>query len=186
MQHKSAPLSAAGAADRDSGPPAVARLDDLVADLHRVHGLALVRMAKLLVGDQQSAEDVVQDVFLGLYRAMPRLRDPQAILPYLRTSVINRSRSTLRSRRRAALRPVQHEPATRSAESAVMDRADRLAVLAAVRRLPSRSREVLVLRYYLDLTDAEIAAALGISAGTVRSTASRAIAALAAELKEEL
>lgn len=143
-------------------------------------------MAKLLVGDQQSAEDVVQDVFLGLYRALPRLRDPQRILPYLRVAVVNRSRSTLRSRRRAALRLVQHEPAARSAESAVMDQADRLAVMAAVRRLPRRSREVLVLRYYQDLSDTDIAATLGISAGTVRSTASRAIATLAADLKEQL
>jgi DNA-directed RNA polymerase specialized sigma24 family protein len=65
--------------------------------------LALVRLAKLLVGDQPRAEDIVQDVFLGLYRALPRLRDREAILPYLRASVVNRSRSTLRSRRRATL-----------------------------------------------------------------------------------
>jgi len=185
MQQKSAPRSAAGTAGPGQRPPAAGGLDDLVADLHRAHGLTLVRMAKLLVGDQQSAEDVVQDVFLGLYRALPRLRDPEAILPYLRAAVINRSRSALRSRRRAALRLVQHEPPARSAESAVMDHADRLAVIAAVRKLPRRSREVLVLRYYQDLSDTDIAATLGISTGTVRSTASRAIAALAAELKEE-
>ena len=185
MQGKSAPGSTAGTADPGQRPPASGEIDDLVTDLHRAHGLTLVRMAKLLVGDQQSAEDVVQDVFLGLYRALPRLRDPQAIMPYLRAAVINRSRSTLRSRRRAALRPVQHQPPARSAESAVMDRADRIAVMAAVRKLPRRAREVLVLRYYQDLSDNDIAATLGISAGTVRSTASRAIAALAAELKEE-
>ncbi len=186
MQQSSPPDQAAGPADLDRPPADAAGLGDLVADLHRSYGLALVRLAKLLVGDQPSAEDVVQDVFLGLYRALPRLRDRQAMLPYLRASVINRSRSTLRSRRRAALRPVQHQPDLASAESAVIDRADRMAVLVAVRKLPARSREVLVLRYYLDLSDRDIAGALGISAGTVRSTASRAIAALAAELREEL
>ncbi len=173
---------------RSNEPDKLATNDpaDLVSHLHRTHGLALVRMAKLLVGDQQSAEDAVQDAFLGLYQALPRLRDPDAVLPYLRTAVLNRARSTLRFRRRAALRKVHYDPPDSSAESAVMDRADRQAVLQAVRRLPRRAREVLVLRYYLDLTDADIAAALGISRGSVSSTASRAIAALARELKEEL
>ena len=181
-------LPAAAVAWRSSEPDELATSDaaDLVSHLHRTHGLALVRMAKLLVGDQQSAEDAVQDAFLGLYRALPRLRDPDAVLPYLRTAVLNRARSTLRFRRRAALRKVPYDPPDSSAESAVMDRADRQAVLQAVRRLPRRAREVLVLRYYLDLTDADIAAALGISRGTVSSTASRAIAALARDLKEEL
>jgi RNA polymerase sigma-70 factor (sigma-E family) len=178
--------------DQDAGwadlgrPAGAVGVDDLVAELHRAHGLALVRLAKLLVGDQPTAEDVVQDVFLSLYRTLPRLRDREAILPYLRTSVINRSRSTLRSRRRAALREIQHQPVAGSAESAVIDQADRIAVLAAVKKLPARSREVLVLRYYLDLSDREIAAALGISAGTVRSTASRAIAMLTHDLREQL
>jgi RNA polymerase sigma-70 factor (sigma-E family) len=165
---------------------ATGEVDALVSRLHQTHGLALVRMAKLLVGDQQSAEDVVQDAFLGLYRAMPRLHDPEAVLPYLRTAVLNRARSTLRFRRRAALRKVLHQPPDPSAESAVMDWADRQVVTAAVRRLPRRAREVLVLRYYVDLSDADIAATLGISRGTVSSTASRAIAALARDLKEEL
>ncbi len=135
---------------------------------------------------EQPAEDVVQDAFLGLYRALPRLRDTEAVLPYLRTSVLNRARSTLRARRRVAARQVQHAPPDRPAESAVMDHADRQTVLSAVSRLPRRAREVLVLRYYLDLTDADIAATLGISRGTVSSTASRAISALARDLKEEL
>jgi len=160
--------------------------DDFVSDLYLAHALALVRVAKLLLRDQASAEDVVQDAFLSLYKALPRLRDRDEILPYLRTAVINRSRSVLRARRRALLRRVQHEPPMSSAESAAMAGEDRRAVLAAVTRLPRRAREVLVLRYYLDLPDQEIAAALGVSRGTVSSTASRGLAAIARELREEL
>jgi RNA polymerase sigma-70 factor (sigma-E family) len=163
-----------------SGPQA----GDLVSRLYQAHALTLVRMARLLLRDQPSAEDVVQDAFLGLYRALPGLSDPEDILPYLRTAVINRSRSVLRSRQRALLRRVQHEPPASSAESAALLGEDRQAVLAAVTRLPRRAREVLVLRYYLDLSDQEIAAALGVSRGTVSSTASRGLAALARDLKE--
>ena len=158
---------------------------DLVAGLFRAHAVALVRVATLLLGDQQSAEDVVQDAFFGLYRGLPGLRDRSKALPYLRASVINGSRSVLRARKRAFLRKVQHEPPVWSAESAAMAGEDRKALLAAVARLPRRAREVLALRYYLDLADHEIAAALGISRATVSSTASRALAKLARELKEE-
>lgn len=158
----------------------------LVDDLFRAHAVTLVRLATLLLGDQQSAEDVVQDAFFGLYRGLPGLRDRSKALPYLRTSVINGSRSVLRARRRAVLRGVHHEPPVWSAESAAMAGEDRKALLAAVARLPRRAREVLALRYYLDLPDHEIAAALGVSRTTVSSTASRALAALGRELKEEL
>jgi len=161
-------------------------VDDLVRDLYQVHALALIRAAKLLLRDQPSAEDAVQDAFLGLYQALPRLSDHDQILPYLRTAVINRSRSVLRARRRALLRRVQHEPPMSSAESTAMAGEDRRAVMTAVGRLPRRTREVLVLRYYLDLTDQEIAATLRVSRSTVTSTASRGLAALAHELKEEL
>ena len=165
-----------------SAPPA----DELVNDLFRAHAVTLVRVATLLLGDQPSAEDVVQDAFLRLYRSLPRLRDPGKAVGYLRVSVVNGSRSVLRARRRALLRRVQHQPAVWSAESAVMAGEDRRAVLAAVSRLPRRTREVLALRYYLNLPDHEIAAVLGVSRGTVSSTASRGLAALARELKEEL
>jgi RNA polymerase sigma-70 factor (sigma-E family) len=160
-------------------------VDQLVSELYQAHALTLVRAAKLLLRDQQSAEDVVQDAFIGLYRAIPRLRDHDDVLPYLRAAVINRSRSVLRARRRALGRPVHHEPPASSAESAAMVGEDRRAVLAGVSRLPRRAREVLVLRYYLGLSDQEIAAALGVSRGTVSSTASRALASLARDLKEE-
>jgi RNA polymerase sigma-70 factor (sigma-E family) len=168
------------------GSACAAGIDDLVASLHKEHALTLVRAAKLLLRDQQSAEDVVQDAFLSLYRALPRLADHDEILPYLRAAVINRARSALRSRRRAFSRPVQHEAPEWSAEAAAMVREDQRAVMIAVARLPRRAREILILRYFLDLPDQEIAATLGVSRGTVSSTASRALAALGRELREEL
>jgi RNA polymerase sigma-70 factor (sigma-E family) len=169
----------------DASPPD-RHADDLVSGLYEAHALALVRTAKLLLHDQASAEDVVQDAFFGLYRALPRLHDHDQVLPYLRAAVINGSRSVLRARRRASMQSPQHEPPASSAESAAMAGEDRRAVLSAVARLPRRAREVLVLRYYLGLSDQEIAAAIGVSRGTVSSTASRGLAAVARELKEEL
>ncbi len=158
---------------------------EVLADLYRTHVVGLVRLALLLVGDQSTAEDVVQDVFARLHRGGARLRDPDKALPYLRTSVLNGCRSVLRARRRAQLLRVPHEPPVWSAEAAVLAGEDRRAVLAAVARLPGRQREVLVLRYYLGLSDHEIAAALQVSRGTVSSSASRALGALARELREE-
>jgi RNA polymerase sigma-70 factor (sigma-E family) len=176
---------AAGGPERTWSPAAAGQDRDLVRDLYRDHAVSLVRVAKLLLRDQPSAEDVVQDAFLSLYRAMPRLTDRDELLPYLRAAVVNGCRSVLRGRQRALRRRVQHEPSAASAEHEALASDDRRVVLAAVGRLPRRSREVLVLRYYLGLPDHEIAAALGVSRGTVSSTASRAVAALGRELKQE-
>jgi RNA polymerase sigma-70 factor (sigma-E family) len=158
----------------------------LVADLYREHALALVRVAILLVGDKPTAEDVVQDAFIGLYRAVHRLAGPDKALAYLRTSVVNGCRSVHRSRRAWFQRSGNGEPTVWSAESAAMAREDNRLALAAVARLPRRSREVLALRYYLDMPDPEIAETLGVSRGTVSSTASRALTVLARDLREEL
>jgi RNA polymerase sigma-70 factor (sigma-E family) len=183
------PGAATPPADREPAAAAAAAapgLDDVVHQLYLTHAVSMVRVANLLIRNRADAEDIVQDAFLGLYRALPRLRDRDQLLPYLRMAVINGSRSALRGKRRAALRKVEHEPPGSSAESAALLGEDRRAVFAAVTRLPRRAREVLVLRYYLDLPDHEIAATLGVSRSTVSSTASRAVAALARELKEEL
>jgi RNA polymerase sigma-70 factor (sigma-E family) len=172
-------------ATNTSGGPAVPGVaGDLIGDLYHAHAVALVRMALLLVGDKASAEDVVQDAFFGLYRALPRLQDPGKALPYLKTSVLNGCRTALRARRRAWLRRGRPDPPVWSAEAAALEEEDRQEVLAAVARLPRRQREVLVLRYYLNLADPEIAATLRVSRGTVSSTASRALAALARDLRE--
>lgn len=156
----------------------------LVADLYRHHGVILVRYALALVGDRQTAEDVVQDAFLGLHRALPRLTAPDKALAYLRASVINGCRSVHRSRQRAFRREGQAVPSVWSAESAVLAREESRLALEAVARLPRRRREVLALRYLLDMTDGEIARTLGISKNAVSSAASRALAALARDLKE--
>lgn len=185
MTGDAVPASYLAVAQSECSKAEPANADDVMARMFRDHGLAMLRLALLLVGDRASAEDVVQEAFLGLYRALPRLREPEKSLPYLRVAVVNGCRSVLRARRRAALRRVPHEPPVWSAESAAMAGEDRRAVLAAVARLPQRPREILALRYYLDLTDQQIAALLGVSRGTVSSTAARALAALARDLGED-
>lgn len=149
----------------------------LVGELYAAHRLSLVRLAVLLVDDTAAAEDVVHDVFAGLLKTRS-LRDPDAALGYLRRAVVNRSRSALRRRRtaRAYSPPADVGPAQPD-DLAVLSEEHR-AVLAALDTLPERQREVLVLRYWSDLSEAEIADAMGISRGTVKSTASRALAAL--------
>jgi RNA polymerase sigma-70 factor (sigma-E family) len=178
---------------RRGGIGAPARTDrgagELVAELYRAHNLALVRTALVLVGDKPTAEDVVQEAFIGLYRAVPRLTGPDKALAYLRASVVNGCRSVHRARRRAFLHQREHghqQPAVWSAESAVLAREESRLALQALARLPRRSREVLALRYLLDLPDAEIAAVLGVSKATVSSTASRALAALARNLTKDM
>lgn len=145
--------------------------------LYAAHRLSLVRLAALLVDDRGLAEDIVQDAFIGLTRHRHQVRDPQAALGYLRTSVVNGSRSMLRRRRTVTTFLARSAPPedVAPADAAVLahERQDR--VLLAVRDLPPRMREVLVLRYWSDLTETQIAAALGISEGTVKSTASRAL-----------
>lgn len=165
---------------------AVGATDVLVADIYRAHGLALVRVALMLVGDKATAEDVVQDAFIGLYRGLHRLADSDKALAYLRVSVVNGCRSVHRSRRAALLRHAQHEPTVWSAESVVIASEESRLALQAVARMPARAREVLALRYYLDMPDQEIARTLGVSRGTVSSTASRALASLAVVLREQL
>jgi RNA polymerase sigma-70 factor (sigma-E family) len=153
--------------------------------VYREHAIGLVRFALMLVGDQSTAEDVVQEAFLAVYRGWPRLREPGRVVGYLRVAVLNGCRSAQRSRGRARLRRSPHDPPVWSAEAAVMEREDRRAVLAAVARLPRRQREVLALRYYLELGEHETAAVLGVSRGTVSSTAARALSALARRLRED-
>jgi RNA polymerase sigma-70 factor (sigma-E family) len=159
---------------------------DLVASLYRAHGLALIRLALMLTGDQATAEDVVQDAFLGFQRTGAGLRDQGKALSYLRTSVVNGCRSVHRARRRTFGGRVEPDPPVWSAEAEVIAEQDRREVLAAVSRLPVRAREILALRYYLDLPYDDIATTLGVSKGTVSSTISRALAALSRDLKEEL
>jgi RNA polymerase sigma-70 factor (sigma-E family) len=163
----------------DAGP--------LVTALYQAHGVGLIRLAVVMLGDRPAAEDVVQEAFYGLYRRWDHLDDPGNALRYLRSSVLNGCRSVLRNRGRLRLRLGQ-EPgrpdSVESAESTALVGEEHRAVLAALRRLPDRQREALVLRFYLELSEAEIAQAMGISQGTVKSTVSRALAALGRLLGE--
>lgn len=162
----------------DHEPPPAAAPPITIDELYRTHRMQMVRMAILLVDDMASAEDVVQEAFAGLYRNWGGLRDRNAAIGYLRTAVVNGSRSMLR-RRRTARAYVPPDPGTaRSAESLAMLSAEHQAVVNALGDLAPRQREVLVLRYYGGLSEAEIAEATGLSKGTVKSTASRAVAKL--------
>ncbi len=157
--------------------------DEAVTALFHAHWTSLVRLARLLVHDTETAEDVVQDAFAHLHRRWGSLHDPDAALFYLRASVANGSRNQLRGRRTARLRIVPERLAQPSAETAVLEREEHRAVLAGLAELPWRQKQVLVLRYYVDLSEAQIAIALGISPGAVKSHASRGIAALTRRLE---
>jgi RNA polymerase sigma-70 factor (sigma-E family) len=153
------------------------RAEERVGDLYRAQAVGLIRLAYLMLGDRAAAEDVVQDAFCGLYRRWDRLADPSGALPYVRASVLNGCRTALRRRARGHPVPV-YQPPSGSAEAAVLSREERAEVMRAVRRLPDRQREALVLRFYLDLPEPEIARLMGIRPGTVRSATHRALKAL--------
>jgi RNA polymerase sigma-70 factor (sigma-E family) len=141
----------------------------------------------LLVDDQATAEDVVQDVFARLHGRRAQGAGDGHSLAYVRAAVLNGCRSQLRRRALARrLARVQSKPlellTQDSAEQEVLRSEERRQVFDALTALPSRRREVLVLRYYLGLSEAEIAEVLGVSTGTVKSTAARGLAALAREL----
>jgi RNA polymerase sigma-70 factor (sigma-E family) len=157
--------------------------DDAVTALYVAHYRGLVRLAALLLDDVGAAEEVVQDAYVRMHGSWRKLRDPQAAVGYLRTTVLNLARSRLRHRqvvRRHAADPLPDAP---SAEQGALDRLEQDRVVLALRALPDRQRECLVLRYYGDLSEAQIADAMGISAGAVKSHASRGMAALRAALE---
>ena len=156
-----------------------------VTALYQAHALGLVRLAVLMVGDQPTAEDVVQEAFLGLYRRWPTLKDPERALAYARSSVLNGCRMALRARFRRDKISLAVPDDIESAEAtALLGEASR-EVIAALRRLPARQREAVVLRYYLDMTENQAAQAMRVSRGTVKSATSRGLAALARLLKED-
>lgn len=159
--------------------------DRAVTELYHAHYRSLVRLAMLLVRDVGTAEEVVQDSFVAMHSGWRRLRDSEKALSYLRQSVVNRSRSVLRHRivvDRNAPKPAPDMP---SAEHGAIASLERSAVVTALRSLPARQREALVLRYYADLSEAQIASAMGISRGAVKSHTARAMSALRGVLEGE-
>jgi RNA polymerase sigma-70 factor (sigma-E family) len=181
--------------DRDERGVAVAavRPDDAasaVTALYAEHALGLTRLALVMTGDRHTAQDIVQEAFCGLHRRWHALRDPAKALTYVRSAVLNGCRSEFR-RTKSGLGPPgtgdyeAHLPPAWSAESAGLAIAERREVLAALLRLPARQREALLLRYYLDLSEADTASAMHISKGTAKSTVARGLTALRALLSEE-
>ncbi len=159
------------------------RAEAAVEALYQAHAVGLIRLAYLMLGDRSAAEDAVQDAFFGLYRHWDRLAGPDRALAYVRTAVLNGCRSALR-RRATGRRLATYQPPSASAEAAVLSREERQEVMRAVRRLPARQREALVLRFYLDLPEQEIARLMGLRPSSVRSATHRALKALGRSLEE--
>jgi RNA polymerase sigma-70 factor (sigma-E family) len=154
-----------------------------VGALYEARALGLIRLAYVMLGDRPSAEDVVQEAFCSLYRRWDRLHDADSAVYYVRSSVLNGCRS-VRRRRAVRRHGLADEPAAVSAETVVLSGEERADVVRAVGRLPRRQREAVVLRFYCDLADEQIARVMGIGPSTVRSTIHRAIEALGRALKE--
>ncbi|HEV7171926.1 SigE family RNA polymerase sigma factor [Pedococcus sp.] len=172
------------------GEAAESSADAAVAELYAAHWAGLVRLAWLLLRDDQGAEEVVQDAFIAVHRRWGSLRSADRAAAYLRRSVVNGARSGLRHRgveqryvaRQAGGGTASAQRIDRSTEANPEDRAIDVeatqSMVMALGRLPQRQREVLTMRYYLDLSEAEIADALGISAGSVKAHAHRGLASL--------
>jgi RNA polymerase sigma-70 factor (sigma-E family) len=158
---------------------------DAVTEIYMAHYNQLVRLAVMLVHDVQTAEEVVQDAFEAMHLAWRRLRDSQKALSYLRQTIVNRSRSVLRHRKVVEMHAPKPAPDEQSAEHAALTLIERSAVTSALRSLPARQREAVVLRYYGDFSEADIAKAMGISRGAVKSHTARAMAALKSTLEQE-
>lgn len=152
---------------------------ETVTSLYQAHAVGFIRLAVVFLGDVGTAEDVVQEAFCGLYRRWRHLHEPAKALEYVRTAVFNGCRSQLRARTRAEHREPRHWAGhSASAEEDALVQEEHRQVLAALRGLPPRQREALVLRYFLDLSEADTAEAMGVSQGTVKSTTSRALTTL--------
>ncbi|HSE70049.1 MAG TPA: SigE family RNA polymerase sigma factor [Nocardioidaceae bacterium] len=158
--------------------------DTAVEELYAAHYRQLVRLAVLLVRDVDTAEEVVQDSFVAMHGRWRGLREPDKGLAYLRQTVVNRSRSVLRHRAVQERHVPAAFPDQPGADEDAVASERRAVVLDALRELPDRQREVLALRYYLDLSEAQIADTLGISRGAVKSHASRGVSALRHLLKD--
>jgi RNA polymerase sigma-70 factor (sigma-E family) len=154
--------------------------DRAVAQLYSLHYRSLVRLAALLLRDTATAEEVVQDSFAAMHGGWQRLRDPDKALAYLRQAVVNRSRSVLRHQAVPGGNPQQVLPDPPAAGPGAAGLLEQAGARAALRGLPDRQREAIVLRYYVGLSEGEAAAAMGISRGAVKAHTARGLSALAA------
>jgi RNA polymerase sigma-70 factor (sigma-E family) len=151
-------------------------------ELYTLHYRKLVRSAWLLVRDEPTAEEVVQDAFVSVNEAWHQLKDADKALAYVRQAVVNRSRSVLRHQVVIEKYQQAAPPDMPSAEYGALVSLEQAAVVAALQRLSARQREAMVLRFYADLPEGAIAEAMGISRGAVKSHMARGMAALRAAL----
>lgn len=156
-----------------------------ITELYAQHYRALVQLAALWVRDVATAEEVVQDSFIAMHGGWRRLRDTDKALPYLRQAVVNRARSVLRHRGVVERNVLDTPPDMPSAEHLAMARLERSAVVAALRELTDRQREAITLRYYAGLSEGEIAAAMKVTRGSVKSHTSRGMATLRTALQQD-
>ncbi|MFI8511185.1 SigE family RNA polymerase sigma factor [Streptomyces sp. NPDC085460] len=166
-------------APRKAADPAVTGTTvDHLTETYRAHYRSLLGLAALLLDDTASCEDVVQEAFIRVHSARRRVREPEKTLAYLRQTVVNLSRSALRRRILGLKLLSKPMPDMASAEEGAYDQLERDALITAMKGLQRRQREVLVLRYFADMTEAQVAETLGISLGSVKAYGSRGIAAL--------
>ena len=150
-----------------------------LAALHREHYRSLVKLASILVDDRDACEEIVQDAFVSVFRSTSRVPDDAKLPAYLRSAVLNGARSHLRKRQvRNRFRVVGGPGLAVSAEAAALLADEQHALLEALRTLPDRQHDVLILRFYLDLSESEIAETLGIAPGTVKTHTRRGLDAL--------
>jgi RNA polymerase sigma-70 factor (sigma-E family) len=164
---------------------APSRVDSIVERLYREEGANLVRLARFFVDDRNAAEDLVQEAFIRLARSMTRIQDEERVASYLRSIVLNLARD----HNRRGLVSLRHqpaaEPAAPSVEEVIGIREDQRMVIEALRELPKRQRDCLVLRYYLELGVAEIASDLGLSTNSVKTHLQRGLRSLESKLGEQ-
>ncbi len=154
-----------------------------LATLYTEHGPRLLRLAGILVRDAGAAEDIVQEAFVRLAVAGRRLRDPDRAGAYLRTTVVNLCRNRWRHRSVVERHPPEPPPSSVSAEDDALSSSEQRQVVDAVRSLPTRQRECLVLRYWMGLSESEIAATLGIAGGSVKTHMKRGLGAIERRLR---
>jgi RNA polymerase sigma-70 factor (sigma-E family) len=158
-------------------------VDRLVRELYVEHAASLVRMARLFVDDRNAAEDLVQEAFIRLARHAHRIEDGTKSAAYLRSIVLNLARD----HNRRGLVSLRHRPPAdedrATAEDEVVLRDDQRQVIEALRELPLRQRDCVVLRYYFEAGIPEIAATLGISANSVKTHLKRGLVALERRLE---
>ncbi len=160
--------------------------DQRFTDLYSDHHPSLVRLASVLVRDHPTAEEIVQDTFVSMAGRSRQIRDSDKTLAYVRQAIVNRSRSVLRHRIVEDKHLEKQSPDMPSAEHGALIELERSAVVSALRDLTDRQRYAIVLRYYAGLSEGEIATAMGISRGAVKSHTARAMAVLRVALATEL